>query len=241
MPMLSSPLPPSLHSTKSRPIRPLLRRATLNGSNIRTREDAGLDDDGAIVSAPPSPSKRARTVTFNPLVEEQVFSPKATMLGFAPDNAWDLEAVRLEVRFTVDEHIRGGNGEAYDALKEVFATGKRIRGGNGKEASKEKIKTHLLALTSIVSLLGKNCSGLVRAVLACDWMGRDEGFVKVYVQFLGNLASAQGAYVSSVLSMLVGKFTTGESSLCFCQKERLLISESASFGWPAARLSRCQA
>merc|ERR1712098_189576 len=37
-------------------------------------------------------------------------------------------------------------------------------------------------------------------------MGRDEAFVKAYVQFLGSLASAQGAYVGSVLGMLVGYF-----------------------------------
>ena len=50
---------------------------------------------------------------------------------------------------------------------------------------------------------------LVKAVLACDWVGRDVGFVKCYIQFLGHLASAQGSYVGLVLDMLVGYFHGG--------------------------------
>lgn len=123
------------------------------------------------------------------------------MAGFAPD----LEAVRAEVKLALEEHIRGGNDEKYDMLKEVFGP---VRRRDEKEGpSNEKVRTYLLALTSCVSLLGKNCAGLVRAVLECEWLGREEGFVKIYVHFLGNLASAQGSYVGMILSALVGKFT----------------------------------
>ena len=218
---MTVPFQEVLASTKSKasPSRPLLRRATLGGS-IRTRDEAGLDVDvdGSIASAPPSPSKRARTVTFSPMIERQVFSSTSTMAGFEPDNTLDLEAVRLEVKFAIEEHAKGTSEEGYDMLKELFATEKR-RTGDGKEgASNGKIKTHLLALTSYVSLLGKNCSGLVKAILECDWFGRDEEFIKIYVQFLGNLASAQGAYVSTVLNTLVGSFIGSKISLVFINR-----------------------
>ena len=51
---------------------------------------------------------------------------------------------------------------------------------------------------------------MVAAVLAFEWMGRDGSFVKAYVHFLGNLASAQGAYVGMVLEMLVDHFLGGK-------------------------------
>jgi RNA polymerase I-specific transcription initiation factor RRN3 len=207
-----SPSLPTLKTNSTKLIRPLLRHATV-GRNIRTRDEAGLDVDDSAPSAPPSLNKRARTVTFSPVIEEQVFSSSAAMAGFAPDgSARDLENIREEVRFVVEERAKGANGnnEGYDALREVFAPGK-LRDGNARqEASSEQVKMHLLALTNCVGLLGKNCSSLVKAVLECEWMGRNEAFVKVYVHFLGNLASAQGAYVGIVLGMLVGKFIGGE-------------------------------
>jgi RNA polymerase I-specific transcription initiation factor RRN3 len=59
----------------------------------------------------------------------------------------------------------------------------------------------------------KGCSGLVTAVLACDWMGRDTGFVKAYIQFLAHLVSAQGGYLGAVLNMLTGHFHGGKFSV----------------------------
>lgn len=202
LPMAAPSLHTSLPNPKQTPSRPLLRRATVNGSGtVRTRDEAGLDLDLSTGSTPPSPSKKARTVTFSPVVDEKLFSQSKAMAGYAPD----LEAVRIEVKLALEEHIRGGSDEKYDMLKEIFGPVKR---GAVKEGpSNEKIRTYLLALTSCVSFLGKNCAGLVRALLECEWMGREEGFMKIYVHFLGNLASAQGSYVGMILSALVGRFT----------------------------------
>lgn len=202
---------------KQKPSRPLLRRATATGT-IRTADEAELDfNSSGIASTPLSPnSKRARTVTFSPIVEKQVFSQSKAMEGFTPDGrVRDLEATRVEVRIAIEEHVRGSSDEAYDGLKEVFGPVKKVSMMDGEDGpSNDRIKTCLLALTSCVSLLGKtmgkDCSGLVKAVLESEWMGRDEGFVKIYVHFLGNLVSAQGAYVGTILSMLIGKFTGRE-------------------------------
>jgi RNA polymerase I-specific transcription initiation factor RRN3 len=182
----------------AKPSKPLLRRSTLSGT-IRKADDAGLDAD--ILSAPPSPSKRAR-VTFNPNVEEKVMEDYTS-------KGRSLDSVRAEVKRSIEAHMKG-DSEVYDVIKEIFAP----RRGGGDEDTQDDVvdmKTYLVALTNYSSLLNKGCSGLVKAVLACEWMGRDESFVKAYVHFLGSLASAQGSYVGMVLSMLVGHFYGGKT------------------------------
>lgn len=117
-----------------------------------------------------------------------------------------LESIRLEVKSSIEAHLKG-DSEGYDAIKEVFSPRRADdEDDESKGDGKVEMQTYLLALTSYASLLNKGCSGLVKAVLACDWMGRDESFVKAYVHFLGSLTSAQGAYVGMVLGMLVGNF-----------------------------------
>ncbi|KFY06893.1 hypothetical protein V492_07668 [Pseudogymnoascus sp. VKM F-4246] len=188
--------PSGSSASKPTPTKTLLRKSTLAGK--RKIDDAGLDLDGDDMSAPLNPAKRSRTVTFNPLVQEQLFTS-------SPEAPTDLYDVRRLVRKALDEHNRtGGDDSRYDGVKEVFSTKNRSQG----KAENDLMRAHLLALTSCVSLLGKNSSGLVRAVLESEWVGRDEPYVRAYVSFLGNLASAQGAYVGTVLSMLVGKFST---------------------------------
>jgi RNA polymerase I-specific transcription initiation factor RRN3 len=190
--------PPAPPAQKTNPVKPLLRRATISGT-IRKSDDAGLDSD--LLSVPPSPAKRAK-VTFNPEVQEKVmddYSPKAR----------SLESVRGEVKRAIEAHGRG-DSEGYDTIKEIFAP----RRGDDQERDLDQgeMRQYLLALSSNAALLNRGCSGLVGAILACEWMGRDEGFVKAYVHFLGSLASAQGMYIGSVLGMLVGHFSGGKFS-----------------------------
>lgn len=180
--------------SSSRPTKPLLRRATLSGT-VRNSDDAGLDAESLL--APPSPSKRAR-VSFDPNVEEKIVDGRS------------VEAVKVEIRRAIEAHIRGDN-EEYDIVKEVFAP-KENDMDWGSDLGDEEVKKYVLALTSSVSLLSSSCSGLVNAILNCEWLGRDEGFVKAYIQFLGNLVSAQGSYVGMVIGMLVGHFTGGTIS-----------------------------
>jgi RNA polymerase I-specific transcription initiation factor RRN3 len=152
-----------------------------------------LDD---LLLVPSSPSKK---VKFNPEIKEME-DTSAHRRG--------LEVIRIEVRRAIEGHQRG-DSEAYDMIKDIFA-GRNEREGCSKDRT--ETKTYLLALTSHAALLSKGCSGLVKAVLACDWMGRDESFVKIYLQFLGNLASAQGGYVGMVLGMLVDYFFGGKNA-----------------------------
>ncbi|KUJ22276.1 RNA polymerase I-specific transcription initiation factor-like protein rrn3 [Mollisia scopiformis] len=192
------PLVPIMRATAptpiAKPIKPLLRRATVSGT-VRKVDDAGLDDD--ILSAPPSPSKRAR-VTFNPTVDTKVMEEYQV-------KGRSLESVRGEVKRALQAHLKR-DSEGYDVIKEVLAPRRAEDEDDDEADAKANIKAYVLALTSHASMLNKNCSDLVKAVLGCEWMGRDEGFVKAYILFLGSLASAQGAYVTMVLEMLVSHF-----------------------------------
>lgn len=192
---------PSAPVPAPKAIKPLLRRATLSGT-VRKVDDAGLDGD--LLSAPSSPNKRAR-VTFNPNVEEKV------MEEFKPKGR-SLDSVRAEVKAAIESHLKG-DSEGYDVIKEVFSPRRSDDEEEEVDAKDVDIKAYLLALTSHASLLNKGCSGLVKALLNCDWMGREESFVKAYVYFLGSLASSQGAYVGMILGMLVEHFHGGELPL----------------------------
>jgi RNA polymerase I-specific transcription initiation factor RRN3 len=184
----------------SKPTRPLLQRP-LSGI-IRKSDDADLSDE--LLS---TPTKRAR-VSFNPTVEEKVMEAY-TVKGRS------AEVIRAEVRRAIESHKRGDSGD-YDALKDVFAPSDEAEAGDDDEEDEESValarvelKTYLSVLTNHVSLL-KGCTGLVRAILSCNWVGRDTGFVKAYIQFLGHLASTQGSYVGLVLDMLVENFHGGK-------------------------------
>ncbi|CAD6448171.1 e7d1355d-5e56-4a84-9447-1ff9f238cabc [Sclerotinia trifoliorum] len=168
--------------------KPLLK-TTMSGT-IRKAQEADLDDDLEV----PNP-KRAR-VSFNPKVEEKVLEEYVA-------KGRSLESVRVEVKRAIEAHGKG-DSERYDSIKEVFA---QTEGDEREDTgANDEAKTYLLALTSYASLLNKDCNGLVKAILKCDWMGRDEGFVKLYAKFLGNLVSAQGAYVGLVLGTLIDNF-----------------------------------
>lgn len=124
-----------------------------------------------------------------------------------------LESIRLDVKSSIEAHLKG-DSEGYDVIKELFSPRRAEDEDDESEWDRMVDKqTYLLALTSYASLLNQGCSGLVKAVLACEWIGRDESFVKAYVHFLGSLTSAQGAYVGMVLRMLVGNFNGGNTFL----------------------------
>ncbi len=137
---------------------------------------------------PENPAKRGR-VAFHPDVQVQVMA------------SWEkgLPAVRDEVRVAVEKH-KSGDDAGYDAIKEVFSTGATA----SDAPSSTTLTNYILALIGVASRLDKSCAGLVHAILATDWVVRNESFVALYVQFLGNLVSAQGGYVGAALTMLVG-------------------------------------
>ncbi len=203
-------------SSTSTPLKSLLR-------SKRGADEAELGNDSPSMS---NSAKRARLVTFNPTVEMKEFSTE-----YVPPTL--AEETRRYVRRALDEHIRpGGDDTKYDTLKDIFAKSTRTQ---GKEDN-ENMKAHLLALTSCVSLLGKNCDGLVKAVLNSEWVGRDETYARAFVSFLGNLASTQGSQVAGVLGILVNKFNGSTLLINRRSMMKKLTVSSAPYEWKNNRL-----
>jgi len=187
-------------SAQTVPVKPLLRRSTLSGT-VRKYDEADLDS--TLPAAPSSPSKRAR-VTFNPDVEEKV------MVEWAPPGR-SLDSVKKEVKRAIEAHAKH-DSDGYSLLKEVFAPRREDERGMGATHDKD-MRLYLRALSIYASILNTNCNGLVKAILAYEWMGREREFLDIYVQFLGSLCSTQGSYVQLVLRMLVGQFVEGKLAL----------------------------
>ncbi|KAK8164423.1 ribosomal DNA transcription factor Rrn3 [Phyllosticta citrichinensis] len=135
--------------------------------------------------------KRAR-VSFDPAIEVHVLEDY---------DEKGLDLIREEVRRAIDNHISGDSTD-YDQIKALFAT----RPSASDAPSTKLLNKYVIALIGSVNLLGRNCSGLVHAVLDCQWLARDESFKRLYVTLLGSLISAQGGYTSQVLQMLVKYF-----------------------------------
>ncbi|KAF2836386.1 RNA polymerase I-specific transcription initiation factor RRN3 [Patellaria atrata CBS 101060] len=109
--------------------------------------------------------------------------------------------IREEVRRGIDNHILGDSA-GYDQLKHLFTA----EPGTEEAPSTPLLQKYVSALINHISMLKKNCSSLVHAILDCDWLGRDERFVALYTRLLESLLSAHGGYATSVLEMVVTNF-----------------------------------
>lgn len=187
---LSGPLPKS-----ATPVKSILKPVPV----LRKRKELHHDPDESPVP-PESPSKR-RQVLFDEIRNVTYEVGNRTMNDF-----------KLEVRRALEEHLRGKDGR-YDSLKEMFAKDKKQRhlspvvGEDDDPLKPGELQAYIMALTSCIPILkGRECNGLVRVILKCSWLGRDQAVVKVFTHFLAALVSAQGLYLAAVLSMMVDKF-----------------------------------
>lgn len=148
------------------------------------------DDD---IPVPSSPSKRSK-VSFDSDVEVRLVEE------------WEKTptVIREGVRRALLKRS-AGDSTGYDQVKAVYTPAK----DNQEETSPATLKNYTFALLNNVSMLNKGCTDLVHAVLASDWLGRSEGYVHLFTQFLANLVSAQTLYLPDVLRMLVENITAG--------------------------------
>ncbi|OCK77424.1 RNA polymerase I-specific transcription initiation factor RRN3 [Lepidopterella palustris CBS 459.81] len=157
------------------------------GSLKRKHTDSDFDSD-VILS---SQTKRQR-VAFDPDVEIRILED------------WDeksFELVREEVRRGLDRH-RADDSVGYDMIKQFLTT----RPSAEDAPSSALLRKYVLALTSQVASLNTKCSGLVHAILGCNWLVRSEQFVGSYIRLLGGLMSAHGVWSAPVLQMIADKF-----------------------------------
>lgn len=175
------------------PSKSILKPSSVLGK--REKDDAEIDYS----DLPSSPTKRRR-VLFDEVRNRTYEVGNRTM-----------DEVKREVRDALEEHRRGNDG-SYDTLKELFSNKPRSRGlslSDEEEALKpQELRAYVIALTSCMPLLkDRDCNGLVKAIIKCQWLGRDDDFIKVYNYFLASLISAQGSFLSPVLTMMVENFT----------------------------------
>lgn len=176
------------------------------------------DNDGDYNNLLPLTSQPKRQkVAFDSAVEVRVLE------------RWDEKSyahVREEVKQTFrrrsSDGAGGASGFGFGAIIDLFAVDERKKDSNddddngmeGYEAdaapSSSLLRKYLLALTGHTGSLGRDCSGLVYAILDHRWWERDASFVNAYIRFLGSLVSAQSGYTYAVLKMLVGRFLEGK-------------------------------
>ncbi|KAH8700716.1 RNA polymerase I-specific transcription initiation factor RRN3 superfamily [Talaromyces proteolyticus] len=199
MPHSSFPAPSILKTSKL--------ASTLPAAAGRKRKMMDIDMSSQPTSIPSeadtgSPVKRPR-VKFDSSVETRHLPDLSPERQQQKEKSVSL--VREEVRRAIQRHVSGADSEAYDLIKQVFATDARKQEDDESDEipSPTSMKRHLMGLLSNVSLLDGNCSGLVNAVLSSEWLGRDEPYVKLFIRFLGNLSAAHSAFLRPVLKMLV--------------------------------------
>ncbi|KAJ4297157.1 DNA independent RNA polymerase I transcription factor [Collariella sp. IMI 366227] len=169
--------------------------------NAAVPTDDSADDGG---SEPPA-KRQKKTVVWD---EKKLFQVKEI-------GTKTLQEAKREVKHALEAHGRGDD-EDYDGLKEIFApTSVKKKRGDEEEEEDEEVEAakpqdlvvYVVALTGYVPLLGRSCSGLLRSVLRCAWLERDEDFARAYIQLLAALSSVQGSFFTQVLTMIVEKFT----------------------------------
>ncbi|KAI1499142.1 RNA polymerase I-specific transcription initiation factor RRN3 [Biscogniauxia marginata] len=194
-------------AANSTPLKPILKLSSSIPGAKRSSDDTGFDDDSNMDSLQ-SPRKRQR-------VEFDLNNIEIHEIG-----ARTVDEIKQEIRIALDRHDRGDD-EEYDVLKETLS-GKHVSydedddDGEADPAlaakQRQEFKVYLIALMSFAPRLGRSCDGLVKSILHCQWLGRDEQFAKIYIQFIGTLVSAQGPRLTQVLSTLVEKFCDSRPS-----------------------------
>lgn len=178
---------PRTGGTKSNPQPfPLERKSTLARKRDETDMDLGNDN------IPTSPNKKAK-VAFNTEVD----------VKFVDEWNKSPDLVREEVRQALERHARG-DGSDYEALKSIYSPDTT----SGPLPNATIFRNYTAALAANAASLNHSYSGLVRAMLRSDWPMRDESTVALFLRFLGNLVSSQGAWLSEILQMLVCCFTS---------------------------------
>ncbi|KAJ5305975.1 hypothetical protein N7508_004990 [Penicillium antarcticum] len=196
----SSPVPILKTSKPTRPMAGTKRK--MSDADLALSPSSSQGDD----VTEELPSKKRPRVQFDQNVKlHDASGPDAS-------SEKSLAFVREEVRSAIHRHVTMSESEGYDRIKGIFTADPKKQGDDAVLAydlpTHTSLKNHLLGLLSHVASLDRSCSGLVHAIINSEWLGRDESYVKLYIRFMGNLAAAQGTYLSPVLKMLATNLST---------------------------------
>ncbi|CAK7268976.1 DNA independent RNA polymerase I transcription factor [Sporothrix epigloea] len=231
---------------------------------IGTPED---DEDYTDKRAYSADSKRRKTVHFDMNLNITTEVGRRT-----------LEETKLLVRRALESHAMakhpGHDDHDFIELVDVFSHDtdayrnprRSSSSGNGKRSGSDddddddedgnnvppdELVLYVVALSACTPLLNKSCISLVRKMLSCSWIGRDDKFFRAFVQFMAALVSAQGIYLRPVLEMIVDRFREPQSSSWtvpdFALVSREVAQKRLHFGlryiiklFPAARTVICK-
>ncbi|CAK7568116.1 MAG: DNA independent RNA polymerase I transcription factor [Sporothrix epigloea] len=121
----------------------------------------------------------------------------------------------------------------------------------GNTVPPDELVLYVVALSTCTPVLNKSYISLVRKMLTCSWIGRDDKFFRAFVQFMAALISAQGIYLRPVLEMIVDRFKEPNPSSWtvpdFAAVSREAAQKRLHFGlryilklFPAARTAICK-
>lgn len=191
--------PPSTDASST--IRPILRKPGSSILGVRKRsldDDDGRDDDDTVVALS-SPIKKRKTVMFNENlnVVKRIGGSKT------------VDEAKRDIMLALDGHDRH-DSEDYDRIKELFAPQSR-RGSGALDVAEADDETedalaYVVALTGLAKRVDRKYPGLVKSVLRCAWLERDDNFARAYIQLMAALSTAHGSIFAQVLSMMVDKF-----------------------------------
>ncbi|KAJ3561142.1 hypothetical protein NPX13_g9060 [Xylaria arbuscula] len=199
------------------PLKPILKSSSSVLGVRRSRDEAGLDDhndneddDASGMERIHSPQRKRARVEFD-----------LENIEIHEIGARSVEEIRKEIREALDRHTQG-HDEDYDVLKQTLRgkSAPYTDEDDDETASdpsttakqRQELRGYFIALTAFAPRLGRSCDGLVRSVLQCQWLGRDDQFAKIYIHFLAALVSAQGPRLTQVLSTIVEKFSLSRPS-----------------------------
>lgn len=138
-----------------------------------------------------SSQAKRRRVTFDPEVDVHIL---------ADPNEKSQELVGEEVSRALEKHA-AGDATGYDVLRSLFT----LKPTSPDAPLSGLLQKYIIALTRNVTSLDTS-RGLVHAVLDCQWIARNDDFVRSYRQFLRSLLSIHPGFTSTVLGMLVDMF-----------------------------------
>ena len=191
--------PPSTDTPST--IRPILRKPGASILGVRKRslddEDGGDDDDPTAFLS--SPIKKRKTVMFN----ENLNVVKRIGGRKTVDDA------KRDIILALEGHDRH-DSEDYDRIKEMFVPQSRRGSGPLDETEDndeaEDTLVYVVALTGLATRVDRKYPGLIKSVLRCAWLERDDNFARAYIQLMAALSTAHGSILTQVLSMMVDKF-----------------------------------
>ena len=159
-------------------------------------DDDEYDDvDGAGRKTPKAGAKRRKTVHFDMNLNITTEVGRRT-----------LEETKVLVRRALESHALanrpGHDDQDYIELVDVFShdtesyrdprrsssSSSSRRGDSdddddeGNTVPPDELVLYVVALTTCTPMLNKSCINLVRKMLACSWIGRDDKFFRAYVQ-----------------------------------------------------------